>query len=255
MTEQEIFSYLDAKADEFNHPEYIEQDPLQIPHLFTEAQDIEISGFFAATIAWGNRKSIVNNAKKIIDFMGNSPYDFVMNAQDKDFDTIIGKSVHRTFNGEDFKYFVFNLRRLYEKHPSLSYYFETLPEELNFYHALERFRSSFLNGQNHRGNKHVSSTYKNSAAKRLMMFLRWMVRKDSRGVDLGIWNHLQPSKLSCPLDVHSGNIARQLGILHRKQNDWRAVEELDISLRKYNKEDPALYDFALFGLGVTKELV
>ncbi|OPC03802.1 TIGR02757 family protein [Elizabethkingia ursingii] len=254
MTEKEIFAFLDEKADAFNHPEYINSDPLQIPHRYSVKQDIEISGFFAATLAWGNRKSIITNATKIMDFMGNSPYDFVMNAKESDFKSIEDKAVHRTFNGEDLKQFVFNLQRLYKEQESLAYFFQPKDDEQNFYHALERFRTSFLNENSHRCYKHVSSTYKNSAAKRLIMYLRWMVRKDKRGVDLGIWSKLDQGKLSCPLDVHSGNIARQLGILSRKQNDWKAVEELDIKLRAYNSEDPALYDFALFGLGVTKEL-
>ena len=254
MTEKEIFTFLDEKADAFNHPEYIESDPLQIPHRYTVQQDIEIAGFFAATIAWGNRKSIITNANRIMDFMGNSPYNFVMNAKEAHFESIENKAVHRTFNGDDFKQFVLNLQRLYKEQESLSYFFTPGEEEDNFYHALERFRNSFLNNNGHRSYKHVSSTYKNSAAKRLMMYLRWMVREDKRGVDLGIWSHLGQQKLSCPLDVHSGNIARQLGILVRKQNDWKAVEELDIKLRMYKPKDPALYDFALFGLGVTKEL-
>ncbi|AQX84803.1 TIGR02757 family protein [Elizabethkingia bruuniana] len=254
MTEKEIFAFLNEKADAFNHPEYINSDPLQIPHRYSMKQDIEISGFFAATLAWGNRKSIITNATKIMNFMGNSPYDFVMNAKESDFKSIEDKAVHRTFNGEDLKQFIFNLQRLYQEQESLAYFFQPKDDEQNFYHALERFRTAFLNENNHRCYKHVSSTYKNSAAKRLIMYLRWMVRKDKRGVDLGIWSGLDQKKLSCPLDVHSGNIARQLGILNRKQNDWKAVEELDVKLRKYNSEDPALYDFALFGLGVTKEL-
>ena len=254
MTEQEIFSFLVEKADQFNQPEYIESDPLQIPHQYSLQQDIEIAGFLAATIAWGNRKSIITNANKIMDFMGNSPYDFVKSAKEKDFAKIQDKAVHRTFNGEDLKQFVLNLQRLYKDQESLSYYFQTKAEETNYYHALERFRTAFINDNPHRSYKHVSSTYKNSAAKRLMMYLRWMVRDDQRGVDLGIWKDLDAAKLSCPLDVHSGNIARQLGILQRKQNDWKAVEELDIKLRLYKPDDPALYDFALFGLGVTKEL-
>jgi len=254
MTEKEIFDFLNEKADGYNQPSYIESDPLQIPHRYELKQDVEISAFLAATIAWGNRKSIIKDAEKIMDFMGNSPYDFIMNTRENHFSKIRDKAIHRTFNGEDLLEFSMNLKRLYQHQNSLSYYFKTKTEEENFYHALERFRSEFLRDKNHRSRKHVSSTYKNSAAKRLMMFLRWMVRKDSKGVDLGIWNDLNPAKLSCPLDVHSGRVARSLGILNRKQNDWKAVEELDIVLRKYNSSDPAIYDFALFGLGISNEL-
>ena len=249
MTEAEIFDFLDEKVEEFNTPNYIETDPIQIPHRYSLRQDIEISGFFASIIAWGNRKSIIKNANKIMDIMGNSPYDFVMNVQESHFSIIEGKAVHRTFNAEDFKVFVFNLKRVYQENENLENLFLLRDGEINFYHALERFRNIFLGSELHRSHKHIGSSYKKSACKRLMMYLRWMVRKDNKGVDFGIWDKLDPAYLSCPLDVHSGNIARKLGILERKQNDWKAVEELDLKLRKYNPQDPALYDFALFGLG------
>ena len=249
MTEAEIFDFLDEKAEEFNTPNYIETDPIQIPHRYSLKQDIEISGFFASIIAWGNRKSIIKNADKMMGIMGNSPYDFVMNAQERDFSMIEGKAVHRTFNSEDFKAFVFNLKRVYQENESLEHLFLLREGEENHYHSLERFRNIFLSSELHRSHKHIGSSYKKSACKRLMMYLRWMVRKDNKGVDFGIWDKLAPAYLSCPLDVHSGNIARKLGILQRKQNDWKAVEELDLKLRKYNSQDPALYDFALFGLG------
>ena len=249
MTEAEIFDFLDEKAEEFNTPNYIETDPIQIPHRYSLRQDIEISGFFVSIIAWGNRKSIIKNADKMMGIMGNSPYDFVMNVQESHFSIIERKAVHRTFNVEDFKVFVFNLKRVYQENESLENLFLLRDGETNFYHALERFRNIFLSSELHRSHKHIGSSYKKSACKRLMMYLRWMVRKDNKGVDFGIWDKLDPAYLSCPLDVHSGNIARKLGILERKQNDWKAVEELDLKLRKYNPQDPAVYDFALFGLG------
>lgn len=253
MTEKEIFDFLDEKAKEFNVPRYIESDPIQIPHRYSLKQDIEISGFLAASIAWGNRKSIIKSAENMMSIMGNSPYDFVMNAKEKDFKKIEGKAIHRTFNAEDFKVFVFNLKKIYSENESLENLFLLYEGETNFYHALERFRKAFLIEEPHRSHKHISSSYKNSACKRLMMYLRWMVRKDNKGVDLGIWEGISPKYLSCPLDVHSGNISRKLGILIRKQNDWKAVEELDLKLRKYKPQDPALYDFALFGLGVFED--
>ena len=249
MTEAEIFDFLDEKAEEFNTPNYIETDPIQIPHRYSLRQDIEISGFFVSIIAWGNRKSIIKNADKMMGIMGNSPYDFVMNVQESHFSIIERKAVHRTFNVEDFKVFVFNLKRVYQENESLEHLFLLRDGETNFYHALERFRNIFLSSELHRSHKHIGSSYKKSACKRLMMYLRWMVRKDNKGVDFGSWDKLDPAYLSCPLDVHSGNIARKLGILERKQNDWKAVEELDLKLRKYNPQDPAVYDFALFGLG------
>lgn len=253
MNFDELKIFLDEKADFYNNPEFIEQDPIQIPHRFSSKQDIEIAGFLAATISWGNRKSIINDAEKMMNFMDHSPFEFVKNVTRKDLDLLEGKSIHRTFTGEDLREFILNLKRIYQENDSLENLFLMKENEHNFYHALERFRSQFLGETLHRSHKHVSSTYKNSSAKRLMMFLRWMVRKDRKGVDFGIWENLDQKYLSIPLDVHTGNISRKLNLLQRKQNDWKTVEELDLILRKLNAEDPAKYDFALFGLGVSKD--
>lgn len=248
----ELKNFLDEKADQYNHPDFIENDPIQIPHRFSLKQDIEISGFLTATISWGNRKSIINDAEKMLNFMGNSPYDFVLNFTKKDLEQLEERAIHRTFNSEDFKEFLLNLQRIYREKSSMENLFLLNKNETNFYHAIERFRTEFLKeNQLHRSQKHISSTYKNSSAKRLMMFLRWMMRDDKRGVDFGIWKNLNPKYLSVPLDVHTGNISRKLSLIQRKQNDWKTVEELDLVLRKFNAEDPAKYDFALFGLGIS----
>lgn len=254
MDFNDLKSFLDEKVEQYNCPDFIENDPIQIPHRFDLQQDIEISGFFSAIIAWGNRKSIINSANKIIEMMGNSPYDFVMNYSDKYLDKFGDKSVHRTFMMEDFKFFLKSLNNIYSKWGSLEDLFLLKDGETNFYHALERFRRQFLLGEQHRSSKHISSTYKKSAAKRLMMYLRWLVRNDKKGVDFGLWKRIDQRNLSIPLDVHTANISRKLGLLHRPQNDWKAVEELDDSLRRMDEKDPAKYDFALFGIGVTKEL-
>ena len=185
--------------------------------------------------------------------MGNSPYDFVINASEKDLEKWGNKAVHRTFSGEDFKQFLLNLKRIYTEFESLENLFLFQENEENYYHSIERFRNRFLGETLHRSHKHVSSPYKNSASKRLVMFLRWMVRQDKKGVDFGIWKNVPQKYLSIPLDVHTANISRKLGILNRTQNDWKAVEELDKMIRKYNPEDPAIYDYALFGIGVSKE--
>ncbi|WP_415326446.1 TIGR02757 family protein [Chryseobacterium sp. MMS23-Vi53] len=251
---EELKIFLDEKADQYNHPEFIENDPIQIPHRFSLKQDIEIAGFLAATISWGNRKSIIKSAEKMLDIMGNSPYDFVLNYSEKDLKNIQDKSIHRTFNGEDFTYFIKQFNRIYIENESLENLFKINDSETNFQHSIERFRSNFLGTEKHRTHKHVSSPYKNSSTKRIIMFLRWMVRKDKRGVDFGIWEHIDQKYLSIPLDVHTGNISRKLELISRTQNDWKTVEELDIAIRKFDDEDPAKYDFALFGLGVTKEL-
>ena len=254
MNEKELQDFLNQKADEYNHSDFIENDPIQIPHRFSLKQDIEISGLLTATISWGNRKSIIKSAEKMMDFLGNSPYDFVMNFREKDLVSIENKAVHRTFNSEDFVFFLQSLKQIYHQNESLENLFLLQKDEVNFYHALHRFRQQFLSlNENHRAKKHISSTYKNSSAKRLVMFLRWMVRKDNRNVDFGIWENIDQRFLSVPLDVHTGNISRKLNLVSRKQNDWKTVEEMDISLRKFDNQDPAKYDFALFGLGVSKE--
>lgn len=253
MTFSELKDFLDEKADFYNAPEFIENDPVQIPHRFSLQQDIEIAGFLTATISWGNRKSIINDAEKMMNYMDSSPYDFIMNVTEKELEILESKSIHRTFNGEDFREFILNLKRIYSQNESLENLFLIKKNEDNFYHSLERFRQNFIGDSIHRSRKHVSSTYKNSSAKRLMMFLRWMVRKDRKGVDFGIWEDIDPKNLSIPLDVHTGNISRKLNLIHRKQNDWKTVEEMDLVLRKFNAEDPAKYDFALFGLGVSKD--
>ena len=253
MTSAELKDFLDEKADFYNTPDFIENDPVQIPHRFSLRQDVEIAGFLAATISWGNRKAIIKDAEKMLDFMEGSPHDFVLNFSENDLKSLEKRSIHRTFSGEDFAEFLRNLQRIYQNNDSLENLFLVKDDEQNFYHALQRFRTEFLGQNIHRSHKHVSSTYKNSSAKRLMMFLRWMVRHDRKGVDFGIWQNINPKFLSIPLDVHTGNIARRLDIIQRKQNDWKTVEEMDSVLRKFNPEDPALYDFALFGLGVSKD--
>lgn len=252
---EELKIFLDEKADQYNNPDFIENDPIQIPHRFILKQDIEIAGFLAATISWGNRKTIIKSAEKMLDIMGNSPYDFVMNHSEKDLREIKDKSVHRTFNGEDFTYFIKQFGRIYSENESLEDLFKLNHSEINFSHAIERFRVQFLGTEKHRTHKHVSSPYKNSSTKRIIMFLRWMVRKDKHGVDFGIWENTDQKHLSIPLDVHTGNVSRKLGLISRTQNDWKTVEELDLVIRKFDENDPAKYDFALFGLGVTKELL
>ncbi|WP_299179604.1 TIGR02757 family protein [uncultured Chryseobacterium sp.] len=255
MNFEELKSFLDEKADQYNNPDFIDNDPLQIPYRFSVKQDIEIAGFLSATISWGNRKSIIKSAEKMLDIMGNSPYDFVLNYSEKDLKSIQDKSIHRTFNGEDFAYFVRQFNRIYKENESLENLFMLKDGEINFLHAIERFRSRFLETEKHRSHKHISSPYKNSSAKRIIMFLRWMIRKDKRGVDFGIWENIDQKYLSIPLDVHTGNISRKLELITRTQNDWKTVEELDHVIRKFDEKDPAKYDFALFGLGVTKELL
>lgn len=251
MNFEELKDFLDEKSDFYNNSDFILEDPLQIPHRFSKKQDIEISAFLTATISWGNRKSIVNSATKMMELMDNSPHDFILNHSEKDLSLISEKTVHRTFKGEDLVQFIINLKKIYLHNESMENLFFIDKNELNYKNGIEHFRTQFLGTTDHRSSKHVSSPHKNSSAKRLMMFLRWMIRDDSRKVDFGIWQSLPKQYLSVPLDVHTGNISRKLGLVSRKQNDWKTVEELDIILRKMDAEDPAKYDFALFGLGVS----
>ena len=250
MTKKELKEFLDAKVEQYNRPDFITSDPIQIPHQFNKKEDIEIAGFLSATIAWGNRKSIINNANKMLVLLEHSPHDFVMNHQESDLEKLL-PFVHRTFNGGDFITFIKSLQHIYKNHNGLEAAFAKHAEKQSMQKAIHHFKQLFFEIEHlPRTQKHVSDPLKNSAAKRINMFLRWMVRDDNTGVDFGIWKTLSVSQLSCPLDVHSGNVARKLGLLKRKQNDGKALAELDYSLRKLDAKDPVKYDFALFGLGV-----
>jgi uncharacterized protein (TIGR02757 family) len=250
MTQNELKEFLDMKVIEYNNLKFIESDPIQIPHQFSLKEDIEIAGFLTATIAWGKRKMIISNANKIMGLMGNSPYDFIMDHKQSDLENIQG-SIHRTFNSIDFQFFIKSLQNIYKNHNGLETIFSKYARKDSLQPAIHEFKKIFFEIEHPlRTQKHISDPLKNSAAKRINMYLRWMIRNDNTGVDFGIWKNLSPSQLSCPLDVHSGNIARKLGLIHRKQNDAKALLELDTNLRILDPIDPVKYDFALFGLGV-----
>ena len=250
MTQRELKDFLDQKVIQYNHPKFLEDDPLQIPHRFTKKEDIEISGFLTATIAWGNRKSIITNASRLMELLDNAPHDFVKNHSEGDLERLEG-FVHRTFNATDLQFFIRSLQNIYQNHGGLETIFLNHQQSDSLQTAISEFKSVFFElSHPKRTEKHVSDPNKGSAAKRINMFLRWMVRDSSAGVDFGIWKSLSPAQLSCPLDVHSGNVARKLGLLKRKQNDAKALFELDKNLRKLDPVDPVKYDFALFGLGV-----
>ncbi|WP_350288648.1 TIGR02757 family protein [uncultured Croceitalea sp.] len=250
MNKAELKAFLDQKAAQYEHPKFLESDPLQIPHRFSKKEDIEISAFLTATIAWGNRKSIINNATRLMELLDNAPYDFLQNHQESDLDSL-SNFVHRTFNGDDLKYFIKSLSNIYKNHGGLETVFTKNQAQNSLQLSISNYKTIFFElAHMPRTQKHVSDPLKGSAAKRINMFLRWMVRPGERGVDFGLWKNISSSKLSCPLDVHSGNVARKLKLLRRKQNDAKALLELDTSLRKLDTNDPVKYDFALFGLGV-----
>lgn len=250
MNSSELKSFLDEKVLQYNTLDFIESDPVQIPHLFSQKEDIEIAGFLSATIAWGNRKMIIKNSHKMMDLMGNAPYDFVMSHSENDLERL-ETFVHRTFNGQDFASFIRSLKNIYENHNGLESVYSKNQELKTMQNSISEFKKTFFEiPHQFRTQKHISDPLNNSAAKRINMYLRWMVRQDTKGVDLGIWKSITPASLSCPLDVHSGNVARKLGLLTRKQNDGKALAELDLKLREFDANDPVKYDFALFGLGV-----
>lgn len=250
LKNSELKSFLDFKAEQYNTPQFIETDPVQIPHQFSKKEDIEIAGFLAATIAWGNRKSILKNANHLMDLLDRSPHDFILNHEEDDLEKL-ENFVHRTFNGIDLQYFIKALRNIYRNHNGLEEIFAKYAQKETLQPAIHQFKKIFFELPHpSRTQKHVSDPMKNSAAKRINMYLRWMVRRDTSNVDFGLWRTISPSQLSCPLDVHSGNVARKLNLLNRKANDAKALLELDTSLRNFNSEDPVKYDFALFGLGV-----
>jgi uncharacterized protein (TIGR02757 family) len=258
VTKKDLHSFLEEKHERYNRPDFIESDPISIPCQFSKKGDIEIAGFLAATIAWGKRPTIIKNANELMKQMDFAPHDFILNHTKRDL--IQFKNFkHRTFNGIDCIFFIKSLQNIYKKHKSLEETFAPLSQRRGAggeaKSAIINFRKIFFSIPHpHRTGKHISNPEANSASKRINMFLRWMVRKDKRGVDFGIWNNINMSQLMCPLDVHSGNTARKLGLLDRKQNDWKSVEELTSRLRIFDKNDPAKYDFALFGLGVFEKL-
>ena len=250
LSKEEIISFLNYKSNQYNNIKFIETDPIQIPHLFNKKEDVEISGFLTSTISWGNRKSIIKSAEKLIELLDHSPYDFILNHKKRDLDTL-KPFVHRTFNGIDLIQFVKSLKHIYRNYNGLEEIFRNNIKDDSLQYAIHKMRKIFFEiPHTNRTKKHISDPMRGSAAKRINMFLRWMVRDDTRGVDFGIWKSISPKYLSCPLDVHTGNVARKLGLIQRKQNDHKAVMELDKKLREFDLIDPVKYDFALFGLGV-----
>jgi uncharacterized protein (TIGR02757 family) len=254
IKKSDLKEFLDEKVELYNRPSFIESDPISIPHRYPRKEDIEISGFLTASIAWGRRDLILRSSNKLVSAMGNSPHEFILDAGEKELDNFSG-FVHRTFNGRDCKTFIRGLKNIYTSYNSIE---DVIVEGMNgngsLIEGLSHFRNTFfIIPHERRSEKHFADVLSGAAGKRLFMFLRWMVRDDRRGVDFGIWKRIRPSELYIPLDLHSGNTARKLGLLKRKQNDFKAVDELTSILRQFDPDDPVKYDFALFGLGVNEE--
>lgn len=252
MDKKALKKFLDTKVDQYNQPSFIKDDPICIPHNFSKNPDIEIAGFFAAIFSWGNRTTIIQKSKELMQLMDMQPHQFCLNHDETGLKRLVPFK-HRTFNATDLLYFVEFLKQHYTKHDSLEIAFTrhgTSVEEM-----LSGFHHYFfsLEGVPARTKKHISSPEKNSTCKRLNMFLRWMVRKDNKGVDFGIWKNISQAQLICPVDLHVARVARQFKLVTRKQTDWQAALELTANLRAFDNNDPVKYDFALFALGVTEK--
>jgi uncharacterized protein (TIGR02757 family) len=266
---QRLKIFLDKKVDEYNQPAFIKKDPICVPHLFSKKPDIEIAGFFASIFAWGNRITIINKSKELMQMMDNAPHEFCVSHESSDLKKLL-QFKHRTFNDTDLLYFIEFLKHHYSKNKSLESAFfnnqslirnskvppvagedldDTVEASLNYFH------NYFFSLQDVpvRTKKHIATPAKSSSCKRLNMFLRWMVRSDNKGVDFGIWKKIAAAQLICPVDVHVARVARHFNLLHRNVADWQAAIELTNRLRTLDKNDPVKYDFALFGLGVMEK--
>jgi uncharacterized protein (TIGR02757 family) len=251
MNQKELQIFLDEQSEKYNNPKFIGTDPIQIPHQFSKKEDIEIIGFLASIIAWGNRTMIIKNCEKLISIMQPSPYTFIKNYEEQELEF-----VHRTFNSVDLNFFFISLKNIYLNHYGLEAVFNKGYEKNNsIKESIIYFREVFFSLEHEkRTEKHIANPAKKSAAKRINMFLRWMVRNDHNGVDFGIWKKIDKKDLFCPLDVHTSRVARKLGLITRKQDDWMALEELNKNLLKFDSKDPVKYDFALFGISAFEKI-
>lgn len=248
----DLKSFLDEKADTYESVRFLESDPLGVVHRVTDTKDIELFGLLVALIAWGNRKAIIQSAENLLHRLEYSPYHFLIACSDDELRSSCSGFVHRTFNANDLYFLLNRLKSYYVENNSLSYFFND--SETYMHRGISSFRDFILQvPHENRFEKHIADPLRGSAAKRIHLYLRWMVRSNQRGVDFGIWKEIPSSKLSCPLDVHSGRIAKALGLLHRKQNDLKALNELDTALRAFDPIDPVRYDFALFGIGAFEQ--
>ncbi|MFN8321924.1 MAG: TIGR02757 family protein [Chitinophagales bacterium] len=260
MKEEQIYELLEHKFKQYNSTAFIETDPICLPHQFTKLQDIEIIGFWVAMLAWGNRKSIITSGNRLLQWMDNAPHDFILHHQESDLKQFLGFK-HRTFNATDTLYFIEFFKNHYKRYTSLEDAFMT--DNLKKTYRMSNTEQSLIHFHNHffsledspnRTRKHIATPVRGSTCKRINMFLRWMVRKDRRGVDFGLWKKIKPSQLLIPLDVHVDRTARKLGLIKRRQTDWKTVLELTENLKRFDPKDPVKYDFALFGLSVLDKM-
>jgi uncharacterized protein (TIGR02757 family) len=251
LSRAQLLEFLEHKVELYNRPGFIANDPISIPHLFSKPQDVEIAGFFAAVLAWGQRVTIIRKCRELMERMDNSPHDFIVNHKPKDL-VRFNDFKHRTFNTTDTLYFIHFLQHHYRRHTSLDKAFDVRPEDEHIGPGLVRFQHNFFSLEDapSRTRKHIPSPERKSTCKRLSMYLRWMVRNDGRGVDFGIWKSIRTDQLICPCDLHVDRVGRVLGLIKRSQTDWLTAIELTDNLRKLDPTDPVKFDFALFGLGI-----
>lgn len=251
FTKDELKNFLDEKVYQYNQRSFIENDPISIPHAYLKKQDIEIAGLFAATLAWGQRVTIIRKCKELLAMMDNDPHHFILHHREKDLKPLLNFK-HRTFNSTDTLYFIAALQSFYKKHDTLEDAFLVAPDKANIEDGIIGFHNLFfsLDDYPRRTKKHVATPERKSTCKRLSMYLRWMVRADSQGVDFGLWKNISPAQLVCPCDLHVDRVARKLRLIKRTQTDWQTVIELTSNLKKFDAADPVKYDFALFGLGI-----
>jgi uncharacterized protein (TIGR02757 family) len=251
LSVDEMKCFLDEKVLQFNRPHFIADDPISIPHRFSKKEDIEIAAFFAAILAWGQRKTIINKCNQLMSMMGEEPHRFIIGHSSRDLKPF-QHFRHRTFNGTDTLYFIEALRKLYTVHGGIEKLFAIDANHATVETGIMRFHREFFSIEDHpsRTKKHLSTPEKKSTCKRINMFLRWMVRQDKCGVDFGIWKSIKPSQLVCPCDVHVDRVGRKLKLIKRKQRDWLTAVELTENLKAFDPADPVKYDFALFGLGI-----
>lgn len=256
LSHEEMYDLLERLHDRYNNADFIEADPISVPHSFSATLDREVAGFMAATIAWGNRQAIVRSSHRMMRYMDNAPADFVLNASANDME-YLRSFVHRTFNGDDFRDFVLAMRHIITQWGSIGGFFEQRYEATkDMRTVLSEFRREFFSVEhNPHCEKHLSSIDRGAACKRLCMYLRWFVRRDARGVDFGLWQRIPMSALYLPLDIHTGRMGRELGLLQRKQSDWKAVEQITSTLRCFSADDPVRYDYSLFGLGISGDTI
>jgi len=256
MQQSELKEFLDFKYKQYNNPRFIENDPICIPHAFSKSQDIEISGFWAAVLAWGQRKTIINKCRELLELMDNSPHDFILNHKDSDLKRLENFK-HRTFNSTDTLYFIEFFKWFYSLYNSLeeAFIMSLKRTDSTIENGLIGFHNLFFSLEDypHRTRKHIATPVRNSACKRINMFLRWMVRDDIQGVDFGIWKNIRTDQLICPCDLHVDRVARKLGLIKRKPTDWQTALELTKNLKDFDSDDPVKYDFALFGLGIEEK--